>query len=121
MIDLSIQKKKDEVFYRTDTRFLLVLRADRIGFLEFNFGLSVARLLPFFWALLLEVFRIFSSRWSFFNFSEDIFLEVFLVDGFFLRAFKRLVIHPFFDASCLFFDSLDLVTVFFLETMLSFW
>jgi hypothetical protein len=80
MIDLDIKKKKKGVFYLTDARFLLALRAKRIGFCDFSFGLSVARLRPFFWAFRLEVFRIFSSLWSFFNFSEDKFLDVLVLD-----------------------------------------
>jgi len=117
MIDLMVKKKKKMIFYLTDTRFLLALRAKRIGFLDFNFGLSVVRLRPFFCAFLLEVFRIFSALWSFFNFSDVNFLEVFVLD-FFLSAFKRLVTHPFLEALLLFCDSVDLVLFFFVVTTL---
>jgi hypothetical protein len=104
----------------TDTRFLLALRASLIGLRDFSFGLSVTRLRPFFCEFLLEMFRIFSSRWSFLNFSEVIFRDVFALVGFFFSAFKRRVIHPFFDALCLFLDSLDAGAVFFLEAMVFF-
>jgi len=48
MIDLTIQKKKNLIFYLIDARFLLDFRAKRIGLLDFSFDLSVARLRPFF-------------------------------------------------------------------------
>jgi uncharacterized RDD family membrane protein YckC len=45
---ISTFKRKKSDFYLTDARFLLAFRAKRIGLLDFSFGLSVARLRPFF-------------------------------------------------------------------------